>query len=107
MQQRMMKDMGIDLQEIEDVKKVVLHTPTKEIIIEDAKVTTVEIQGQTMYQVLGEKIREIEKEREVEIPQEDIHLVADQTGKSLAEAEEALRETDGDLARAVLILQAG
>jgi len=103
----MMKDMGINLQEMEEVEKVVFQTPAKDIIIEDAKVTVVEVQGQRIYQVLGEKIREVERKREAEIPPEDIQLVADQTGRSLAEAEEALKETKGDLARAILILQIG
>jgi len=105
MQQRMMKDMGVNLQEMGDVESVVFQTSTKDIIIEDAKVTAVQIQGQKVYQVVGEKIREVERERKAEILPEDVQLVANQTGKSLAEAEEALKETDGDLARAILILQ--
>lgn len=106
MQQRMMKDMGVNLQEMEEVESVVFQTSTKDIIIEDAKVTAVQIQGQKVYQVVGEKIREVERERKVEIPPEDVRLVANQTGRGLAEVEEALKETDGDLARAILILQA-
>ncbi len=104
-QDKMMKDMGINLQEMDEVERVVFNTPTKDIIIEDARVTVVEMQGRKMYQVIGEKIREVPRERKIEIPREDAQLVADQTGKSLAEAEEALRETDGDLARAILMLQ--
>ena len=106
-QQKMMKDMGIDLQELVEVQRVILETPTKDIVIEDAKVTTVEMQGQRMFQVLGEDIREIQKEEIFEIPPEDAQLVADQTGKSITEAENALKETGGDLARAILILQTG
>jgi len=105
MQERMMKDMGINLQEMDEVESVVFNTPTKDIIIEDAKVTVVKMQGQKMYQVIGEKIKEVQKERKIEIPKEDIQLVADQTGRGLAEVEEALRETGGDLARAILMLQ--
>jgi len=101
----MIKDMGINLQEMDEVERVVFNTPTKDIIIDGAKVTVVEMQGQKMYQVIGEKIREIQKERKIEISKEDAQLVADQTGKSLVEAEEALKETDGDLARAILMLQ--
>ena len=39
------------------------------------------------------------------IPEEDIQLVADQTGKSIEEARRALEETEGDLAKAILLLQ--
>ena len=100
-----MKDMGVNLQEMEEVESVVLQTATKDIIIEDAKVTSVEIQGQKVFQVVGERIREVQREGRAEILPEDIQLVADQTGRTLAEAEEALRETEGDLARAILMLQ--
>ena len=36
--------------------------------------------------------------------EEDVQLVADQTGKSLEKAKEALIEADGDLAKAILLL---
>jgi len=36
-----------------------------------------------------------------------VRLVADQTGKSEEEARRALEETEGDLAKAVLLLQTG
>ena len=37
--------------------------------------------------------------------EEDVQLVADQTGKSLEKAKEALQECGGDLAKAILLLQ--
>jgi len=39
------------------------------------------------------------------MPEEDVRLVADQTGKSLEEARKALEESGGDLAKAILLLQ--
>ncbi|MEM2420009.1 MAG: hypothetical protein QXL38_03375 [Candidatus Bathyarchaeia archaeon] len=39
------------------------------------------------------------------MPEEDVRLVADQTGKSLEEARKALEECEGDLAKAILLLQ--
>ena len=44
------------------------------------------------------------KQLEEKIPQGDIDLVAEQTGKSKSEAEKALKETDGDIAEAILKL---
>jgi len=68
-----------------------------------------QLQGQRIFQVTGEKIVEktIEKvvEKKLTIPEEDIRLVADQTGKSVEEARKALEETEGDLAKAILLLQ--
>ena len=46
----------------------------------------------------------VEVEKEIEIPQEDIEMVANTAGVSAADAEEALRETGGDLAEAILKL---
>ena len=49
----------------------------------------------------------VEKKEEGEeegIPQEDIDLVAEQTGKSKKEAEKALTETKGDIAEAIMKL---
>jgi len=39
------------------------------------------------------------------VAEEDVKLVADQTGKSMEEAKKALEESGGDLAKAILLLQ--
>ena len=41
----------------------------------------------------------------VAIPEADIRLVADQTGRDVEEARAALEESQGDLAKAILLLQ--
>lgn len=98
---QMMKRLGISVKEIENVKKVIIQTETKEYIINDAEVTIMDAQGQKTYQVTGKaQIKQLEEE----IPQGDIDLVAEQTGKSKAEAKKALKETDGDIAEAILKL---
>ena len=98
---QMMKRLGIQVKEIENVKKVIIQTETKEYIIEDAEVTIMDAQGQKTYQVTG-KARIVAKKEG--IPKEDIQLVIDQTGKSAKEAEQALKETKGDIAEAILKL---
>jgi len=104
---RMMQRMGLSMGEVPDVQEVILRTATKEIIIEDPEVAVLDLRGQKIFQVTGEKITEKAIERKVAIPEEDVRLVADQTGKSVEEARRALEETDGDLAKAILLLQAG
>jgi len=98
---QMMKRMGINVKEIENVKKVVIQTDTKEYIINDAEVTIMDAQGQKTYQVTG---RAQIKDLKEEIPQGDIDLVAEQTGKSKEEAKKALKETKGDIAEAIMKL---
>ena len=98
---QMMKRLGISVKEIENVKKVIIQTETKEYIINNAEVTIMDAQGQKTYQVTGKvQIKQLEEE----ISQGDIDLVTEQTGKSKAEAEKALKETDGDIAEAILKL---
>lgn len=102
---RMMKRMGLSMDSMPDVEQVVIKTSSKEIIIEDPEVAIMEMQGQKIFQVTGAKITEKAGERAVAIPEEDVRLVADQTGKSLEDARKALEESEGDLAKAILTLQ--
>ena len=107
---RMMQRMGMSMGEMPDVQEVILRTDTKEITVKNPAVTVLEMQGQKVFQVTGgtitEKETEVEKtEKKLVLPDEDVRLVADQTGKSMEEARRALEETEGDLARAILLLQ--
>jgi nascent polypeptide-associated complex subunit alpha len=105
---RMMQRMGLSMGEMPDVQEVIFKTSNKEIIVENPQVATLDLHGQKIFQVTGERITEraVEKEvAKVAIPEEDVRLVADQTGKSVEEAKRALEETEGDLAKAILLLQ--
>lgn len=103
---RMMQRMGMSMDSIADVENVVIKTGNKEITIEAPEVAILEMQGQKIFQITGGKITEKAAERKPSgIAEEDIKLVADQTGKSMEEARKALEESDGDLAKAILLLQ--
>ena len=102
---RMMQRMGMRMDVIPEVEQVVIKTNSKEITIEEPEVAVLDVQGQKIYQVTGGKITEKALERKLAIPEEDVRLVADQTGKSLEEARKALEECEGDLAKAILFLQ--
>ena len=101
--------MGMNMGEMPDVHEVVFKTSDKEIVIENAQVAVLEMQGQKIFQVTGlMSERSLEtKEVAVTFPEEDVQLVADQTGKSLEDAQRALESSDGDLAKAILLLQTG
>lgn len=102
---RMMKRMGVGMSEIPDVQEVILKTGTKDIIVENPEVAVLDLHGQKIFQVVGERITERAVEGGIQIPEEDVRLVADQTGRSMEEAKRALQETEGDLAKAILLLQ--
>jgi len=98
---QMMKRLGINVKEIDNVKKVTIETDTKEYVFDNASVTMMDAQGQKTYQITG-RPRIVEKKEE--IPKEDIDLIVEQTGKSAEEAKKALKETNGDIAEAIMKL---
>ncbi len=110
-QRRMMQRMGMNMDSVPDVKQVIIRTNSKDITIEEPEVAILEMQGQKIFQVVGGKVTEKAPEHyaarasEISISDADVQLVADQTGKSVDEARKALEECEGDLAKAILLLQ--
>lgn len=114
---RMMKKMGIQQTDLEGVKEVIIRFEDKEWLISDASVGIVKQAGSESYQVSGTKTERgltttgvseeatVPVKNEIEIPIEDAALVAGQTGVDIEVAKEALKQTDGDLAAAILKLR--
>ena len=102
---RMMQRMGMNMDAMTDVEQVTIKTSGKEIVIEQPEVAILNVQGQKIFQVTGGKVTEKAVERKATVPEEDVRLVADQTGKTVEEARKALKESGGDLAKAILLLQ--
>ena len=97
----MMKQMGIDINEVENVEEVIIRTSEKDIVFKDAEVTIMDARGMKTYQVVGTPH---EVPREVKIPEDDVKLVMEQTKSSDNDARAALLETKGDIAAAILKL---
>jgi nascent polypeptide-associated complex subunit alpha len=111
-QKRMMQRMGMNMDTVPDVQQVIIRTNTKDIVIDEPEVAILEVQGQKMYQIIGGQVseqapskRQTAAAAQPTFSEEDVRLVADQTGKSLEKAKEALTECQGDLAKAILLLQ--
>ena len=106
---RMMQRMGMNMGEMPDVQEVIFRTSDKEIVVENPQVAVIDMGGQKIFQVTGEvNERALETQTaKVTIPEEDAQLVADQTGKSMEDAKRALESSNGDLAKAILLLQTG
>jgi nascent polypeptide-associated complex subunit alpha len=110
---RMMERMGMRMDGVEDVQQVIIKTSSKDIVIEQPEVAILNMGGQKIFQVAGGTVTEKAPERGVSssatakfvVSEEDARLVADQTGKPLEEAKKALEECEGDLAKAILLLQ--
>ncbi len=112
-QKRMMQRMGMNMDSVPDVQQVIIRTASKDIVIDEPEVAILQVQGQKMYQVIGGQVSEQAPSAHMgavapakpSFSEEDVQLVADQTGKSLDKAREALEESGGDLAKAILLLQ--
>ena len=101
--QRAMKQMGMDMKDEKGVTEVIIKYKDKELLIKNPKVNIMDFMGQQTYQITG-KAKEIKIEVELEIPDDDVELVSSQTGASKEKALETLKETQGDLAEAIMRL---
>jgi nascent polypeptide-associated complex subunit alpha len=111
-QRRMMQRMGMNMDTVPEIQQVIVRTATKDIVIDEPEVAILQVQGQKIYQIIGGQVSEQAPSQrgaaaaaKPTFSDEDAQLVADQTGKSLEKAKEALEECGGDLAKAILLLQ--
>ncbi len=101
--QKAMKRLGIKQEEI-DAELVIIKTADKDLIIKNPHVSKVNMMGQETFQVVGD-IAEVNKDVSVEIKEDDLETVMEQTNCSKEQALEALEESKGNLAEAILRLQ--
>ena len=95
---RMMKQMGINTEEV-SAQRVVIETGEEKIIVEPAQVTKITMQGQASFQISGQ-VR-----TEQSINEEDVSLIMEKAGATREQAIEALKKAGGDIAEAIISLQ--
>jgi nascent polypeptide-associated complex subunit alpha len=101
----MLDKLGIKSRSI-DSDNVVIHCSDRDIVIDEPEVTLIEGQGMQNFQISG-KVSEVAKGN-VEVSEDDIRLVQEQTGvEDTALIKKTLEETGGDIAEAILILKSG
>ncbi len=105
--QKMMKQMGVETEELSGVQEVVIKLSDKELVIPDAQVQVTEMKGEKTYQVMGEaQERESEAQKSgPEISDGDVDMVMEEAGVGEEAAKEALEDTDGDIAQAIVSLE--
>ncbi|MCX8197085.1 MAG: nascent polypeptide-associated complex protein [Candidatus Micrarchaeota archaeon] len=96
---KLMKQMGIKTDELAASKVTIELSDGGRITIFEPSVLQIQMHGQTSFQISG-KIHQ-----EKEPGEEDIRLVMEAAGCSREEAQNALRETEGDIAEAILLLK--
>jgi nascent polypeptide-associated complex subunit alpha len=116
MLQQMMKQLGIQVEDIEHVERVVIETPTKTYTFTKPSVSAMKAQGQTTYQVQGEPAitpkggATAPTDPEAAKPQgplysdEDVKMVMQAAGVSRDKARKALDDADGEVATAIVAL---
>jgi nascent polypeptide-associated complex subunit alpha len=97
----MMKKLGMQVEQIEDVQSIVIRTPKGNWVFDSAEVTAMTMQGATTYQVTGTPRFE---EAAPDIPNEDVTMVAAQANVPEDKARAALVATKGDIAEAIMRL---
>lgn len=99
----MLDRMGLDMKELPNVQEVIIKTDKKEILISKPAVTEMKSKDNSIFQIIADSYEEKELETPV-FSEEDIMLVSQQANVSSEVAANALKETQGDLARAILLL---
>ena len=95
-----MKRLGIQQQEIE-ATEVIIKTADKELVFQNPEVSKVNMMGQETWQIVG---KSMERSREL-FSEDDVKTVMKQSNVTEEEAREALTNSNGDLAEAILHLK--
>ena len=102
---RLMKRMGMKVEEVTNVEQVIIKTATEVRVIDGPSVTLTSMQGEDIYQIIGGKVSKKKlNAKELTISEEDVALVAQQARIDFETARKALEESKGDLAQAIILL---
>ncbi|MCJ7478673.1 MAG: nascent polypeptide-associated complex protein [Candidatus Nanohaloarchaeota archaeon QJJ-7] len=95
--EKMMKQMGMDMEEMDAEKVTVETSDGKELVFDSPQLNKMEVQGKVLFQLQGDYQEKDEGD------EEDVELVMERTGASREEAEAALEDND-DLTDAIMSL---
>ncbi|MBI5226970.1 nascent polypeptide-associated complex protein [Candidatus Micrarchaeota archaeon] len=97
----LMKQMGIKSENI-DATRVIIETQNGKLIIDQPQVTQVTMQGQKSFQIAGA----VRVEEPSNSNEDDLKIIMEKTGCTLEQATDALTKSNGDLAEAIMLLEA-
>lgn len=114
---QMMRQLGIEVEDIDDVEEVVIRTADREIVFRDAAVSKMTAQGQVTWQLTGTPKERPRADAAAgtapaaaaapsgpTFTDEDVALVAQTAGVPAEKARKALEECDGETAEAIVKL---
>jgi Transcription factor homologous to NACalpha-BTF3 len=104
---RMMQQMGIKSNDLDDVVEVRIVLKDKTIIIKEPNVSVIEVQGNKTYTVVGkEEIIQGQMDKQTiedtNLKEEDIRLVMEKAGVTREKAIEALKSNNYMVAEAII-----
>ena len=110
---RMFKRMGVkaEIEELSDATEIIIvHSDGRRSILESPQATLIKLGGSGQVMLSATGILRVEQpaeeaEEEATVSEEDIQLVAQQTGVTPDEARQALIEAKGDLAEAIMKIE--
>jgi|SRR5579883_2044254 nascent polypeptide-associated complex subunit alpha len=100
---RMLDKMGLEMRDLGNIEEVIIKTETKELYLVHPQVVEMKGKDSTIFQVVASSIEERQRETP-SLKEEDIALVMQQAGVSKERAIQALTESKGDMAQAILSL---
>jgi nascent polypeptide-associated complex subunit alpha len=100
---RMLDKMGLEMKDIGSIEEVIIKTETRELYLIKPQVIEMKGKDSTIFQVVATNIEEKQRDTLV-FKEEDIILVMQQANVSKERAIQALSESKGDMAQAILNL---
>jgi len=101
---RVMKQMGMSVQDV-PAKRVIIEQEGKRLVIEEPNITLTTMQGQKIFQVIGDAKEESSSSEDPKKKEEDVQLVMDTAKVSREEALKALEKSNWDIAQAIVELE--
>ena len=99
---QMMNKLGMEMEPLEGVERIVISTATGNYIFDGAEVVAMTMQGVKTFQITGEPRFE---PKAPPVSEGDVKLVMEQTKAPEEKVRRTLAETRGDIAEAILRLQ--
>lgn len=98
--QALMRQMGINQEEI-DAVRVIIEKEDGKIIIENPSVIKIDMKGQENFQISGD-VREVTEDSKEDGFDEDVKILMEKYNCSREEAVESLEKSNGDLTEAMM-----
>jgi nascent polypeptide-associated complex subunit alpha len=100
---RMLDKMGLEMKDLGSIEEVIIKTDTKELYLIKPQVIEMKGKDSTIFQVVATNVEE--KQRDIPVfKEEDVILVMQQATVSKERAIQALIDSKGDMAQAILNL---